>query len=159
SARAARDLAEHASRMKTSVLALLSHELQTPITSLILQIESALRASPEEGQTVAQRMRFTARRLADLIGSLLDYAAIESGRLDLRVETLNPRPLAEEVLQDLEPQARQKKLDLRLLVQEDPPALQSDPRLLRLVLANLVGNAVRFTERGMVTVSLGFGEG
>src|SRR5262249_282163 len=155
SARVARDLAERASRMKTGILALLSHELRTPISSLLLQIESALPVSPEEGQTAAvQRMRFTARRLADLIASLLDYAAIESGRLDVRLEALNPGALAEEVLQELEPHAGQKGLDLRLRVPQDLPALDTDRRLLRLVLTNLIGNAVKFTERGTGTVSL-----
>src|SRR5262249_7240869 len=85
SARAARDLAEQASRMKTRILALLSHELRTPITSLLLQIESAVRASPEGPQkAIVQRMRPQGRRLADLIASLLDYVAIESGRLEMR---------------------------------------------------------------------------
>ncbi len=104
-----------------------------------------------------QRMRTTARRLADLIVSLLDYAAIESGKLDVRIEPVDPRALAEEIQQDLEPQARLKGLDLQFSVAEDLPPLETDPRLLRLVLVNLVGNAIRFTDGGTVIVSLGCG--
>jgi len=102
-------------------------------------------------------MRTTARRLADLIVSLLDYAAIESGKLDVRIEPVDPRALAEEIQQDLEPQARLKGLDLQFSVAEDLPPLETDPRLLRLVLVNLVGNAIRFTDGGTVIVSLGCG--
>jgi signal transduction histidine kinase len=155
SARAAREVSERANRLKTNFLTLVSHELRTPITSLLLQVETALRAGPEEAEAKSvQRMQVTARRLADLIVSLLDYAAIESGRLDVTVERFDPRALLDEVQQDMEPQARLKDLDLQLFLPEDVPPLETDRRLLRLVLVNLVANAVKFTERGTVALSL-----
>ena len=158
SARAARDVAEKASRLKTNFLTLVSHELRTPVTSLLLQVELALRVAPEGPQArFIQRMHSTARRLTDLIRSLLDFAVVEGGRVDVQVETLDPRALAEDVQQDLEPHARLKGLDLRLQVPEDLAPLETDRRLLRLVLVNLGGNAVKFTERGTVTISLGCG--
>jgi signal transduction histidine kinase len=159
-ARATRDVAERASRLKTHFLALVSHELRTPITSLLLQVETALRVEDDSAQRrFLRRMRTTAQRLADLIVSLLDYAAIESGRLDVRIEPVDARAIAEEIQQDVEPQARLKRLDLRFSVAKDLPPLETDPRLLRLVLVNLIANAIKFTDRGTVTVSLGCGLG
>jgi signal transduction histidine kinase len=155
SARAARDVAEKASRLKTNFLTLVSHELRTPVTSLLLQVETAIRADPKGAQAESvKRMHVTARRLADLIVSLLDYAVIESGRLDVRVERFDARALVKEVRHDLEPQARMKDLGLQLSSPKDAPPLETDRRLLRLVLVNLVANAIKFTERGTVALSL-----
>ncbi len=160
SARAARDLAERESRLKTSFLNLVSHELRTPVTSLLLQVELARRLAANDQQTTfAKRMYATTRRLTDLIVSLLDYAAIESSKLEVNVETFDPRELAREVQEDLEPQARLKGLELELDVPEELPPLESDQRLLRLVLVNLVGNAVKFTRQGAITVLLKSGSG
>jgi two-component system, sensor histidine kinase and response regulator len=103
-------------------------------------------------------MQTSARRLADLIVSLLDYGAIESGRLDVRIEAVDPQALAEQLQQELEPQARLKGLDLRFSVAKDLPPIETDRRLLRLVLVNLVENAIKFTDQGTVLVSLTCGK-
>jgi signal transduction histidine kinase len=155
SARAAKEVAERESRLKTNFLNLVSHELRTPVTSLLLQVELSQRVAPAGPQSqFVQRMHATTRRLVDLIVSLLDYAAIESNRLETHVETFDPRALAEEIQQDLEPQTRLKGLELRFVLADDLPPLETDRRRLRLVLVNLIVNAVKFTESGAVTVLL-----
>jgi signal transduction histidine kinase len=92
-------------------------------------------------------------RLHELIESLLEYARIEGGRLRIEVEDVDARALCQDVIDELAPQAEQKHLALRL-VQDgaSPPPLRSDPRLLRLVIVNLVGNAVKFTHEGEVLI-------
>jgi signal transduction histidine kinase len=156
SARAARDVAEKESRLKTTFLNLVSHELRTPVTSLLLQVEMARRVPGDAAQSqFLPRMHATARRLADLIVSLLDYAAVESNRVEVNVSAFDPRTVAEEVREDLEAQAGLKGVDLCLAAPEDLPLLESDRRLVRIVLGNLAANAVKFTRRGTVTVLLG----
>jgi signal transduction histidine kinase len=159
SARVARDLAERASQLKSNFLSLVSHELRTPIASVLLQIQTLLRFPDlprQEERKSLGRMGATAKRLADLIESLLDYAGIASGRLEVKVEWLDLQILAMEVVEDRRPQAEQKGLELRLTSTPELPLLQSDARLLRLILNNLTGNAIKFTEQGAVEVSLSF---
>jgi len=87
-------------------------------------------------------------RLHELIESLLEYARIEGGRLRVDVEEIDPRALCAGVIEELSPQAEQKGIPLRLTAAEPLPALRSDPRLVRLIVVNLMGNAVKFTPAG-----------
>jgi signal transduction histidine kinase len=160
SMRAARDIAERASQLKSDFLSLVSHELRTPISALLLQIDLRLREGPPPaGCEALQRMRATGRRLADTIEALLDAAAIESGRLHIEIGRLDAAALVAEVVQELQWQAAQKDLTLRLSAAPDLPPLECDARLFRVVVANLAGNAVKFTVRGGVDVSLSSGGG
>jgi signal transduction histidine kinase len=171
SARVARDHADRASAMKTSFLRMVSHELRTPLTSLKLNLERLTRSREEPRSERSRRLRSTlpgmrerqdemirkiagsAVRLHELIESLLEYARIEGGRLRVEVEDVDARALCQDVIDELLPQAEQKGLALRLLsAMPSPPRLRSDPRLLRLVIVNLVGNAVKFTQKGEVLV-------
>ncbi len=150
--------AELASRFKTSLLRLISHELRTPLGPLQLQLERL--ASGQHGmlndaqEQMVVRMRRSLSRLTDTIQSLLEYARIESGRLLLNVNEFDVRELARGVLDDFAGQAESKGVGLRLLGAEDAAPFQTDCRLLRLVLVNLVSNALKFTERGEVTVAV-----
>lgn len=150
--------AEVASRFKTSLLRLVSHELRTPLGALQLQLErlSGEHRGPlnEAQQQLILRMRRSLARLTDTIQSLLEYARIESGRLDLFVESFDLRELAQSVIDDFAPQAETKGLGLWLEAKPDSALFESDARLVRLVLVNLVANALKFTERGQVIVSL-----
>lgn len=157
SARVARDHADQASAMKTSFLRMVSHELRTPLTSLKLNLERLTRAregalSPPQEEMV-RRISSSAGRLHELIESLLEYARIEGGRLRVELQPFDVRELCEGVLEELAPQAEQKGLALQLLPAPALPALRSDPRLLRLVVVNLVVNAVKFTGEGVVQVA------
>ncbi|MET0794547.1 MAG: ATP-binding protein [Polyangiaceae bacterium] len=150
--------AEIASRFKTSLLRLVSHELRTPLGALQLQLErlSSEHRGPlnEPQQQLIVRMRRSLARLTDTIQSLLEYARIESGRLELFVETFDVRELARSVVDDFGAQAESKGLKLFLIARDGTLDFDSDARLLRLVLVNLVANALKFTARGEVTVSV-----
>jgi signal transduction histidine kinase len=150
--------AEIASRFRTSLLRLVSHELRTPLGALQLQLErlSGEHRGPlnEAQQQLIVRMRRSLARLTDTIQSLLEYARIESGRLDLFVEAFDVHELARGVLDDFALQADAKNLRLRLAGNEAAQIFQTDSRLLRLVLVNLVSNALKFTEHGEVTLSV-----
>jgi signal transduction histidine kinase len=150
--------AELASRFKTSLLRLVSHELRTPLGALQLQLErlSGEHRGPlnEAQQQLIVRMRRSLSRLTDTIQSLLEYARIESGRLELCVEAFDLRELARGVVDDFAAQAEAKGLRLQLLGTDQPEPFVTDLRLLRLVLVNLVSNALKFTDKGEITVSV-----
>jgi len=150
--------AEVASRFKTSLLRLVSHELRTPLGALQLQLErlSGEHRGPlnDAQQQLIVRMRRSLARLTDMIQSLLEYARIESGRLELVVESFDLRELAQSVVDDFAPQAESKGLALSLQAPEGSAQFQSDARLVRLVLVNLVANALKFTEMGHVSVGM-----
>ena len=151
--------AEVASRFKTSLLRLVSHELRTPLGALQLQLERLSGERPGPLNTAQQelivRMGRSLARLTDTIQSLLEYARIESGRLEMSVEKFDIVELSRGVVDDFAPQAESKGIALRLHTTEVRAEFESDARLVRLVLVNLVANALKFTERGQVTVQLG----
>ena len=153
--------AEVASRFKTSLLRLVSHELRTPLGALQLQLErlSGEHRGPlnDAQQQLIVRMRRSLARLTDMIQSLLEYARIESGRLELNVESFDLRELAQGIVDDFAVQAESKGLVLRLEAAEGSAGFQSDARLVRLVLVNLVANALKFTEVGQVVLGLEVG--
>ena len=150
--------AEVASRFKTSLLRLVSHELRTPLGALQLQLErlSGEHRGPlnEAQQQLIVRMRRSLTRLTDMIESLLEYARIESGRLEPFVERFDLRDLAQSVVDDFAPQADAKGLGFWLEAKDGNADFESDARLVRLVLVNLVANALKFTEQGQVVVSV-----
>jgi PAS domain S-box-containing protein len=154
--RAARDEAHRASRVKTNFLALVSHELRTPITALHLQIERLARdPRPGDLQRLAvPRLLGASRRLAVLVEQLLEHARAASGRIAVRREPVLLRELVVEAVEEQRPQAEAKGLELRVAAPLELTPVLTDPRFVRVILANLVGNAVKFTEQGAVEVSL-----
>jgi signal transduction histidine kinase len=151
----AREQAEKASLAKSTFLRLVSHELRTPLTAIQLHLHSLGRG--RDPAASLEKINRSFKRLADLIESILEYTRIESGQLVVKVERFDLVGLSREVVEDLLPQAQQKLLRLELLSPEEVPALESDSRLLRLVLINLVMNALKYTPRGSVHVSVGHG--
>jgi signal transduction histidine kinase len=99
-------------------------------------------------------MRRSLSRLTDMIQSLLEYARIESGRLELSVESFDLRELAQSAVDDFAQQAETKGLHLRLEAADGSASFESDSRLLRLVLVNLVANALKFTDSGEIVVGM-----
>jgi signal transduction histidine kinase len=158
----ARGEAEAASQVKTNFLRMVSHELRTPLTTLTLQIQRLQRehdALPARQQEIVRKTLIATTRLVALIDALLDYVRIQSGRLILQPEMLDLAALAAEAMEELRPQAEQKGLSLSLLPSPELPPLWSDARMLRLILVNLVVNAIKYTEEGGIEVSLGYQDG
>jgi signal transduction histidine kinase len=154
--RLARDQAQEASHAKTTFLRLVSHELTTPLQSMRLNLEY-LQRKPG-ALTVAQLERLgkvsgASNRLLEMIESLLEFIRLESGRLEVHRQEVSLAEIASTVAEDLTQQARKKGLDLRLQGPKELPPCATDPKLLRLILVNLVGNAVKYTDRGYVEVT------
>jgi signal transduction histidine kinase/ActR/RegA family two-component response regulator len=155
--REARDRAEEANRAKTVFLRNVSHEIRTPL-SAILGIAHLLRSHDLTGtgrDDLLDRLLSNGRVLLGLVDELLDLSKVESGKLDF-----DPRPMSvsnaiADVLQLLGPEAQQKGLSLSSVVAPDTEdTVVADPRRVRQILMNLVGNAIKFTERGEIRVRL-----
>jgi signal transduction histidine kinase/CheY-like chemotaxis protein len=155
-AAAARDKAEAANEAKSRFLATVSHEIRTPLNGVLglAQLLSMTRLEAEQASYV-DSIRDCARALAQLVDDILDFSKIEAGRLDLRREEFALAPLVEGVVELLAPRAQGKGLEIASHVAaETPERIVGDPARLRQVLINLAGNAVNFTQKGGVGVSV-----
>lgn len=144
-----------ADRAKSAFLVNMSHEMRTPLGAIIgytdLAIES-LRSDPEIN-TYLRAIKANGDHLLNLVNDLLDIAKIETGHLRLQIEAFDWRDLVAQVVQMLEVRARAKNLALEFSCAPEIPALLvSDPQRVRQILLNIVGNAIKFTERGGVRI-------
>ncbi|HET8539970.1 MAG TPA: ATP-binding protein [Anaeromyxobacter sp.] len=157
-ARLAREEAERASAVKTSFLRLVSHELRTPLTSVHLHLQRLMRDTTpplsERQREALRRGSFAVTRLTGLVEALLFEAQIASGRLAAQIEDVDVDALARAVVEELRPQAEDKGLALALRIDGHVPWVQTEPRFLRLILANLLGNAIKYTPSGEVVVAI-----
>jgi len=151
---AARDAAMRAAEAKTEFLATMSHEIRTPMYGVIGTLDLLRRTELVQDQRdLVKVMDDSARGLLEIINSVLDYSKLDAGKVDLRIESYSLRTVVESVADLLGPEARRKHLRLVTYVAPDVPgALQGDPGRVRQILVNLVGNAVKFTDRGDVVV-------
>ena len=140
---------------KSRFLANMSHEFRTPLNSVLgftsVMLEEAGDLSARH-RSFLERIQANGRDLLFLVNDILDLARIESGQTDLEREPVDLSELIGTVLTRLELQAQQKGLELRAEVPEALGPLVTDPRRLKQVLVNIVGNAVKFTENGHITV-------
>jgi PAS domain S-box-containing protein len=153
----ARAAAEEANRLKSMFLANTSHELRTPLAVIMGALDAIVNGfcSPEEQPQLLNTAHAATQRLQFLIHDLLDFAKIEAGRLDLNQEAIDVLPILAEVYMFTRQQAEAKKLRLDIrLPAEPPPLVWADAIKVEQILLNLVGNAVKFTEQGSVTVSV-----
>lgn len=153
--------AEGSDRLKSAFLATMSHELRTPLNSIIgftgiLLQELPGPLNPEQTKQLGM-VRSSARHLLDLINDVLDISKIEAGQLEVRQEPLDLRTAIGRALATVKPMADQRGLFLELRAPADLPILVSDRRRVDQILLNLLHNAVKFTERGGVTLTVGLG--
>jgi signal transduction histidine kinase/ActR/RegA family two-component response regulator len=154
--KAAKNAAEAAGRAKADFLANMSHELRTPLSSVI-GFADVLVASPGLGadeQRYAGLVRNAGRRLLSIVNDVLDLAKIESGIVPLDAAPVDLRPLAADTLEMVRLQAAEKGLTLHIDLPRGPVLVQTDADRIRQILLNLLGNAVKFTESGAVTLAL-----
>lgn len=154
--REARRLEQQASEAKTAFLADLGHELRTPLTGVLGMTELMLKDPlPEPQRQRAETVMRAGQHLLRLVNDTLDLARIEAGRLLLQDEAFDLASLATDVGQLLRPNAQAKGLELTVqLAPGLPPRVRGDEARLRQILLNLGGNAIKFTERGRVTLTL-----
>jgi signal transduction histidine kinase/DNA-binding NarL/FixJ family response regulator len=152
----ARRVAQQASEAKTAFLADLGHELRTPLTGVLGMTELMLKDPlPEPQRKRAETVMRAGQHLLRLVNDTLDLARIEAGRLLLQHDGFELAALAADVGQLLRPNAQAKGLEFAVrLAPGLPPRVRGDEARLRQILLNLGGNAIKFTERGRVTLSL-----
>lgn len=154
------DRLKKADELKDELMSVVSHDLRTPLTSIVGYLELLRQdldqLNPEQS-SFFEAIERNAERLQALVEHLLLISRAESGRLTVNAATVDLRTLAEQCLETIRPGAQAKNLALRL-EGSGPFELHGDPNLLAQMLDNLVSNAVKFTERGQVTVGLEHGE-
>ena len=150
---AAQRAAQAAGEAKAAFLANMSHEIRTPMNGVmgVLHLLKSETLS-DEGRRMLEEALSCGQMLAELLNDVIDFSKIEAGRLEMSPEALDPRALIEGVARLLRPQADAK--NLKLVVDVDPAVgwVVSDPVRLRQALFNLVGNAVKFTLKGQITI-------
>jgi len=155
----ARDHALEMSRLKTELLANVSHDLRTPLNVILGYADMLLggvHGSLTEGQVRSMgRILTNAKQLASVVNDLLDQAELEAGWLELRIASFNPAELVEEVVSILSDEARERGLALVIDVAASMPHdVVGDPQRTGQILMNLVINAIKFTDEGQVRIRL-----
>jgi len=155
---AAKERAEAADRVKSAFLATMSHELRTPLNSILGFTGIVLKgmAGPlnQEQSKQLGMVQGSARHLLDLINDVLDLSKIEAGQLEVRCSTFDLRASIARVTDSVRPFIEKKGLSLRVIEVANVPPMLSDQRRIEQVLLNLLNNAIKFTERGGITLTV-----
>lgn len=158
----AKEKAEAASRAKSEFLANMSHEIRTPMTAILgfAEVLGERLEEEEEHRKILETIERNAQFLLDIINDILDLSKVETGRFELQRQAMSPRELVAEVSSLMQSQADQKGLKFGVGFDDElPDQIDTDPTRLRQILFNLIGNAVKFTEKGEVEVHVGYDDG
>jgi signal transduction histidine kinase len=154
---------EIANKHKSEFLANMSHELRTPLNAILgyteLIVDDVYGDVPERIREVLERVEKNGRHLLSLINDVLDLSKIEAGRLNLSLNEYSMGEVVQAVLSSVEALATEKKLGLKVMVPADLTAGKGDEQRIAQVLLNLLGNAIKFTEKGEVRVEVSVSDG
>jgi len=150
---------ERLDKAKTEFLSIASHQLRTPLTAIkgyLSMIQEGLYGKySRELNEILNKIYLSNTRLIDLVNSLLDISRIEMGRMEFKFEEIQIEKLIESIIEELSIQAKQKNLYLKFEKPERPlPKVKIDESKIRQVILNLIDNAIRYTEKGGVTVKV-----
>ena len=153
--RAMREL-RHANRLKSEFVATMSHELRTPLNIILgyteLLADGAFGPLAQEQRNVLERVQRTGRDLLELINATLDLSRLDAGALPVDPESVDPAQLLAEIDAETEEIRRKPEVSFRWDTGSDLPTLRTDPGKLKLVVKNLIANAMKFTDAGEVVV-------
>ncbi|MBI3775397.1 MAG: HAMP domain-containing protein, partial [Gammaproteobacteria bacterium] len=150
--------AENATRAKSVFLANMSHELRTPLNAIIGYSDMLAEEAEDLGQTATvpdlYKIKTAGKHLLDLINNILDISKIEAGKMELYVEVIDIRAMIQDILITVQPLVDRNNNLLRIEIGEHVGMMQSDVTKLRQALLNLLSNAAKFTNRGVLTLQV-----
>jgi signal transduction histidine kinase len=148
--------AEEINRLKSQFLSIVSHDLRTPLNAIIgyssLLREPRVSEDRTKREEMLERIHQSAQIQLDLINNLLDFNRIETGKISIQTGRVDLSELIREILNTLEPLGKEKGLEVTLIDDPTAPVIRTDRGKARQILTNLIGNAIKFTERGSIRI-------
>ena len=153
---AARDRAEVANRAKSEFLANMSHEIRTPLNSMLGMLRLLLqdRGIPDKHRSMLSVAFRSSQNLLTIVNDILDISKIEAGDMQLERIVFSPEEIVDDVMNVMQPLAAEKGVSLEIDIPDELPYFIGDPLRLQRIMVNLVGNAVKYTEKGSVSVKV-----
>ena len=148
--------AEDANKAKTEFLANMSHEIRTPLNGVIGFSDLLMQSNLTETQMeYMNTVNTSAKTLLDVVNDILDFSKIEAGKLELDIDNFKIKLLSNQVIEAIKYQTIQKKLELNITLSDNlPHVVKGDKMRLRQILINLLGNAIKFTNKGFIELEI-----